>query len=430
MSARRAIALNTSIQFLGKAITAGATFITTILLARNFGAAGYGEYTKIAAFVAIFLLIIDFGGNAVALPLMKDRGEAVVFSHLFFLRLFFGVILATLAPLIALLLPYNELTQEGFARETKLGILLLSSTIIFQGIFLSGNAVFQKKLRYDRSVIAGGLGSLTTIIFLVILLFFRANLVVTLTAFVAGSLALAAATIWLLRAVIGDLQLSFSLGLFRQLIKASLPIGLTLIFNLLYLRTSTFILATTRPTLEVGVFGLAYKFFEFLLTIPTFFMNAVYPVLVDRRHDRQVLALTYRKAFWFLLTLSVIIMILGYSLAPLFTLVKEDFSASIVPFRILILGLPLFFLSSLLMWFLIVFEKRLSLLTIYGSTMIIATILNLWLVPLFGPVAAAGVTIVGEAIIVFLTILAFRRINQARVTQEISVAPGEEMIKP
>src|SRR5207244_1517417 len=69
-----------------------------------------------------------------------------------------------------------------------------------------------------------------------------------------------------------------------HLLLPSLPLGITLLFNLVYFRADSIILTLTRPTAEVGIYGLAYKVFEIVLVFPTFFMNAVYPLLLEKQN--------------------------------------------------------------------------------------------------------------------------------------------------
>jgi O-antigen/teichoic acid export membrane protein len=66
------IAANTLYQLIGKLITAGITFLVTILIARQFGSTGFGEFTKITTYVAFFYLIVDFGQNAIVLKQISN----------------------------------------------------------------------------------------------------------------------------------------------------------------------------------------------------------------------------------------------------------------------------------------------------------------------------------------------------------------------
>ena len=56
----------------------------------------------------------------------------------------------------------------------------------------------------------------------------------------------------------------------RSLFIASFPLGLTLLFNVVYFHIDSIILTFTRTSAEVGIYGLAYKIFELPLVLPTF----------------------------------------------------------------------------------------------------------------------------------------------------------------
>ena len=49
------VAWNTVSQLFGKAIGSGAMLLVSIFIAREFGAQGYGDFTKITTFVAFFI---------------------------------------------------------------------------------------------------------------------------------------------------------------------------------------------------------------------------------------------------------------------------------------------------------------------------------------------------------------------------------------
>jgi O-antigen/teichoic acid export membrane protein len=63
------IAANTLYQIITKLSTSASGFIITILIAHYLGTQGYGQYTKVTAFVSMFYLVADFGLNAIFLQL-------------------------------------------------------------------------------------------------------------------------------------------------------------------------------------------------------------------------------------------------------------------------------------------------------------------------------------------------------------------------
>src|SRR3990172_11146357 len=135
------IAANTLVQILGRFITSGVTFLVTILVARQFGVEGYGEFTKIMAYVAYFYLVADFGFNAVVLKKISQQEEKTeeLFSNLLGLRVLTAVFLIFIALVIISFSPYNPAKGEGFSPLVKTGIMMAVLTILTQAIFSTSN---------------------------------------------------------------------------------------------------------------------------------------------------------------------------------------------------------------------------------------------------------------------------------------------------
>jgi O-antigen/teichoic acid export membrane protein len=121
-----------------------------------------------------------------------------------------------------------------------------------------------------------------------------------------------------------------------------------------YFRADSIVITLTRPTTEVGVYGLAYKVFEVALVFPTFFMNAVYPLMLRRNKLKKIVT----NSFVLLLATSLVFIVVVWVLSPFLTFIKSDFAASIGALRVLSLGLP-FFVTSVAMWALIALKNKL-----------------------------------------------------------------------
>jgi len=89
--------------------------------------------------------------------------------------------------------------------------------------------------------------------------------------------------------------------------------------------------------------------------------------------------------------------------APLLSFVKSDFTASIGALRVLSLGLPFFFVTSATMWALIALKKQSALAVIYGVSMIVNVVGNILLVPTYGFMAAAWLTVISEGLVLILS---------------------------
>ena len=144
------------------------------------------------------------------------------------------------------------------------------------------------------------------------------------------------------------MRLAADRAVWRELVVAALPLGLTLAVNELYFRADTFILSLSRPAAEVGHYTLAYRVYELLALIPAVVMTTVFPLLSRRlAEDREAAERTLRataRAFW---TLGVPLAAGGLVLAPeLARLVGGDeFAAAADPLRLLLCAAALAYLS-------------------------------------------------------------------------------------
>jgi len=387
---KKIIAVNTLSQLMGRGISALAMFIVTLIVARQFGAAGYGDFVKVTTYAAFFYLIADFGINAIFL----QHDERKNWPALVTLRFIGSAGLIILSLIILALLP--RAANAGYTPMVRLGILLFSPTILLQGVITTANALFQKHLRYDLATWAIFFGSLTTIV----LLLTTTNLLTVIGAVAIGTLVTAASSFLFASRLVGHVRFASTIGQMKRLLVPAIPLGVTLLFNLVYFRADSVVITLTRPTAEVGVYGLAYKVFELVLVFPTFFMNAVYPLML-KRHE------TFKKifvsSFIFLLVTSLVVLGALWFMAPLLTRIKSDFAASVPALRVLSLSLPLFFVTSATMWALIALKKQSALAVIYGVSMIVNVAGNILLVPAYGFMAAAWLTVISEGLVLVLS---------------------------
>ena len=159
-----------------------------------------------------------------------------------------------------------------------------------------------------------------------------------------------------------------------------------------------------RSTLEVGVYGLSYRFFEFLIAVPAFFSNSIYPILLDTKEENLFNTLV-KKYFGVLLLSAIILMVATLFLSPLLPLIKHDYSLSVAPLKILSLSLPFFFVTSLLQWLFIIKNRIKTLIVIYASAMLLNIFLNIVFIPIYSYMASSVITVVSEALVLFLMLI-------------------------
>ena len=399
---------NTGSQIIGKGFTATTSLIVTILIGRSLGPAGYGEFTKIFVYVGYFYTFVDFGLNSIYVKVANVKSQIGLLRSLAGLRLLLALLFAITAISISLLLPYDEVLKTGFSPLVKTGIIIGSLTIFTQALFTTANAYFQKNLRYDLSTIAAIFGALIILVTASAVTLINASILGYVYAYVFGGVVLAVCAYLLIykktrKIILPRLDCSFS----SRLLFTSWPIGLALILNLIYFRVDILILANTRSTTEVGLYGLAYQFFESSLAIPIFFVNAIYPILTAI-YKENIRNFYKQVRFWFLFLVltSLGLMVFLYLVSFLIPVIYDSrFLESQIPLRILALGMPAFFISALLWHLLIIQNKQKFLVLVYATGAIFNLITNLIFIPKYGMIAAAIITVVSEGLILILLVI-------------------------
>lgn len=401
---RKLIFVNTTHQIVGKALSVFSTLIISFYLARSWGASGFGDFSKITTFVSLFYLLVDFGLNAVYLQKAGSDAQSSWWRAFVSVRLYLALSLYFVALLFAIFLPGSQ--NQGYTTFVRLGIFIFAPTILFQAIITSTNALFQKSLNYQASALALASGSLISIssLFILLLLFPALGVISGVLALLFGSLMTAATAYYLARPFMPQIHISNSPIPYQNFLALGWPLGLTLLVNLIYVRLDSIILTLTRPTSEVGIYALAYKVFDVGLVLPTFFMNAVYPLLLNRRLPDRTQPSSdfwrlFTKAAIALIALSVLVVPLAWLLSPLLSLIHSEFKSSVTAFRILTISFPWFFLSSLLMWTIIALGGQKPLLFVYILGLVVNLTFNIYLTPAYGYLAAAWITFGSEALV-------------------------------
>ena len=178
-----------------------------------------------------------------------------------------------------------------------------------------------------------------------------------------------------------------------------------------------FLLRSLASAEAVGIYRLGYKVFENIVPIPIFFVNALYPVmLADYHQGLSFLVDRLKKSLGLLIAAAIILTGLGFAFAPLVISILggTEFSASVIVMRLLVLSLPIFFVTAPLQWFLITVGKEKVLPLIYAAAAVLNVGLNVVFIPRYSYFASIWATIGAELMI--LVLLLFQVLRFKRVT--------------
>lgn len=377
-------------QTVSKVVTSLSTIVILSVVARNYHEAGTGVFTLALTYLSIFSLLADFGFNAHQLRKGKFEWQKLLGT-----RIVWSFLLTLLA--IALL-PTFSFASTDFSKAVILGCL----SIVASSVFISCNLIYQSKLRYDLSSLASVIGTLVGFGVFIWLSSFGFAIPFLLLANLASWIVIALLALFLSQKLQKNIFPQFDYKYSLNLLKASWPIAATLAVNVVYFRADAFIVTYSKGYAAAGIYNVAYSVFQSALVLPTFIMNAYYPLMIKTLDKMKLVALVL-LGLAFLGTGSVLL------LAPqIIKLISgEGFSGSIQSLQILSLSFPAFFLSSLYMWLLLAKGRYKTMLIIYIVGLVFNLVLDFIYVPNYSYIAASWVTVFCEYLILLLQIFSF-----------------------
>ncbi|MAF20587.1 MAG: hypothetical protein CMI55_02810 [Parcubacteria group bacterium] len=370
-------------------------------ITRHLGQVGFGYYATVLAFLYFFTVLADLGLYSICVrDISRPKAdEKKIVSNVFTLRLFAGLFIFGLAPLVVYFLPYPDQVKIGVLIGT-VGFWFLSNQQVLMG-------VFQKYLRMDKVAIAEFLGRVVHLGLVAFFIWQGKGFLFIVSASVGGALVIFGLVLVFSQKYI-PISFQFDFSFWRSLLKKSLPLGLAAIFVLLYFKLDIIMLSLMKPPADVGVYNLAYKILESLLFFPAMFVGLVMPLMSKYAFSvRKKFEEITQKALDILLIFIAPMVIGTFFLSPkiIVLIAGPEFILSAGVLNILIIATGIIFLGVLFSNMIISLEKQKSLTYIYGIGAIVNLIANFIFIPRYSYYGAAGTTVLTELIVTVLMIV-------------------------
>ncbi|MBU0625351.1 flippase [Patescibacteria group bacterium] len=396
MSIQRKIISNTLAHLGGKIGGTVLGLLTVALMTRYLGPEGYGKFTTVLSFLQMFAILAGFGLPITLAKLIAREGanERQLLANAFALRLVSGLAIFIIAPLVGWLFPYPA--------EIKLGIMV--GALSFLGLTLHELlvAVFQKHLATWKIAIVEVAGRTVLLAGTAWAIFADRGLIAIVGALAAGNL-LQFGLSFLLARRITPIGLAFEWSIWRDIFSESWPIGVAVIFNLIYLKGDIILLSTLRTQAEVGLYGAAYKVLDVVTVIPYIFMGLVLPLMSAAwsRGDREDFNRKFSLAFDALSLLALPLMFGAFAVSgDLITFVAgAEFTTAGSLLAVLMVGGFAVFWHALYSNALVAMGQQKRMVLFYALNAAISIGLYLWLIPKIGGLGAALVTAFSELFI-------------------------------
>ena len=288
-SVRQLLFRNTLAQLTAHAVGLGIGFLTTLILSRQLGVAGFGQLNYIFAFCSFFLTFNDFGIQTAVVREISQRKEdtARILGGILLFKFLLGLFLLLTAwiSLTFLKLP-PSLTRSARIYMLVLPIMALETVTI----------VYQTSLRLHRWAWWGILYRLMSLALIFTAARLGFQLKGTVLALVLAE-ALFLALLWQDTRAFISFRWKVDTRLWIRVLRASLVLG-TMGFFVTVVNRSGFILLERLAGLsQVGLYSAAFKVTSLLEGLPLMVMGTLFPLFSRyAREDANRLRVLYRKS--------------------------------------------------------------------------------------------------------------------------------------
>ena len=392
---------NTVVQIAGKIIATILGLVAVAIITRYLGLIGFGEYTTIITFLSVFGILADLGLTLVTTQMISQPGvdEEKILNNLFTLRLVSALFFLALAPVTIIFFPYSPEVKAGVAIAV-FSFLFIALNQIFVGLF-------QKKLRMDKVSIAEVSSRLVLVIGAVLAVKLNLGLLGIIFITVLAS-AINFLFLFIFSAGFFRLKIQFDFPIWKEIIRKTWPLAITIAFNLIYLKADTLILSLIKTPGEVGIYGAAYKVIDVLITIPFMFAGIVLPILTLSWAQKNMASfkIVLQKSFDFMMILAVPLIVGTQFLARQVMVVVAggEFAAAGSALKILVLAAWAIFFGCIFSHAIIALDKQKKIIGAYLFTSVTALAGYLIFIPRFSYLGAAWVTVYSE---LFIALAAF-----------------------
>jgi O-antigen/teichoic acid export membrane protein len=389
------VARNAAFVLVVQAVLKVLAFLFNIYVVRRLGAAHFGQYSAVMAYVAIFAIFTDWGMSPYAVREMaEDRTQiSWLLPNVVAIRVVLSLLITVVAPLSALWL--------GKENTMVLGILIASAGLIvyaFQGPLGSALTAFERldyisTFTLVNQLIFWGLGAAFLINGLGFIGLIGASLI--------GVAAMALLAGWTLFKM-GVGRLVLSVRRWPQLFLAALPFGVSGIANVFVQRFDTVLMSFVLTDAAVGWYNVPWTLINMVLLIAQSIAVAIYPSMVrSYAGDPESLSQVVWQAIKYLTIVCLPIVVGGNVLADriVIALYGEAFANSIPVLRVVLWALPSLFLLELLGRVSSTLHLERPGARISVTNAVVTVVLNLILVPTLGILGAAFALLGGRLIL-------------------------------
>jgi len=371
------------------------SIITITLIPRYLGVEGYGQLNFILSFVGLFIIFGDFGiSSLIYRDVSKNpKNASEYFNGLFLLKIFLLVLM-----ILVIVIATIFINKSLYIKEL---ILFLGIPYILISVISSFYLYFYNALQKMQFTAIYDMGSkFLYIIFVICAIYFNFKLIGILIANVISLVLICFFLILFFRKYI-KIKLNFNFKYIISKLKATGFFAGISFFTLVYYNADKLLVSFFIGDYQLGLYVIGYTFFGLLISFIYIFNSALFPVLSKYSTNLNKFKQISEKFIKYLFIISTPILFGGVYLAnKIISLAFGDkFIGGLIAFQIILFFFFIVALNTYNLSTLQIKNKE----RVYFFLVMVAAIFNivvdLFIIPIYGIVGAAVVTVLSELIV-------------------------------
>ncbi len=381
-------------------------FLVYVRLVTYLGPGEFGKFSLVLAYYTIFSLLIDLGiSRFVIKKVSEDKNAAPIYLGNFMVAQFFlSLVVFGLFFVIPRVLHYEADLRSAMGLA-GFGLFLGSLAIPYA-------AIVQAWQRLHILAVVNFANTLIHAGWLVSAMIFNKPLVFLFWLYAIIGIVDLIIYWWFARRLTSS-KFTLDFSLLKTLLLMGVPFAFISGFEMLIAKIDVVIQKFYLPFTQVGLYSAAYRFLDFLTFIPAVVAISLFPY-VSSQFDLKTpeVRQTFNRLNRYLLALAIPLGVGATILADkiILSLFDERYLGATLPFQILIWATVLTFIYAVPNVMMIVRQTRKAL-GILGAVTLLNVLTNIILVPRFGILASAWITVLSYLLVAVFYIFYSRKLS-------------------
>jgi O-antigen/teichoic acid export membrane protein len=398
------ITKNISVLLISQIFTYILAFLTLTYTARYLGVEGFGILSIALAFTGIFTVFLDLGTNTLIVrDIARDNSLAKEYTaNTMFLRILLSLITLGSIFLISNIMNYNQ--------EIILIIMIMAVYMIFYSYSNIFFTVFQAFEKMEYNSIGFLLFDATLLLGILLAIHYNYDIIKFSSVYIITSIITLLYAYLIFRLKFFTPK-SLKLNKWKELINEAWPFAITGISFNIYTWIDSLLLSIMIGAEVVGFYNASYRLMLIFLFIPAIFSGAIFPVM-SRYYisSKESLKVSFEKLLKILVLIALPITIGTTLIADkvILFIYGNEFLGSIIVLQILIWSTAFVFARVPYGMLLGASNRQLVTTKIFIIGVIFNIVLNILIIPKYSYVGAGVITVLTDALVLFLFIVVIR----------------------